>query len=137
MSRFTFRPSAVIGGLLAALCPALLTGCPPDEPCVDISLAAIQTEIFTPSCAASACHGGANPSRGLDLDDETFASSVDAAAVEPGWTRVVPGDTENSLLYQVLLDSVGNTRRMPPGFALDGCEVSSVRVWIEEGAQDN
>ena len=137
MRRFTVRPPALLGGLLAALCPALLTGCPPDEPCIETTLSALQDEVFTGSCATSSCHGGAAPSRNLDMNPgATHAATVDVEAVEPGFTRVVPGDPENSLLYQVLLDGVGNTRRMPPGFSLAGCEVSSVRVWLEEGAQD-
>jgi hypothetical protein len=125
------------GALILAVVPLLLTGCLP-EPCIDTTLTALQTEVFTPTCATSSCHGGAAPSRGLDMNaGATLASSVDVEAVEPGWVRVVPGDTAASLLYKVLLDSVGNTRRMPPGFSLDACEAAAVRVWIEEGAQDD
>jgi hypothetical protein len=67
----------------------------------------------------------------------TYTSTIDVGAVEPGWVRVVPGDPDSSLLYSALLDPVGNTRAMPPDFPLEACEVAAVRVWIEQGAQDN
>lgn len=138
MLHSTRRPSLLLGGLFATLFPVLLSGCPSVDPCIDTTLTALQAEVFTGSCATSSCHGGAAPSRDLDMNDgATFSSTVGAEAVEPGFTRVVAGSPDDSLLYQVLLDGVGNTRRMPPGFSLDACEVSSIRVWIEEGALDN
>ena len=137
-SPFFSRPAMLVGGLLALVPTLLFTACPSEQPCIDTTLSALQAELFTGSCASSSCHGGAAPSRGLDMNDGgTHAATVDVAAVEPDWVRVVPGDPDASLLYQVLLDGVGNTRRMPPGFSMEGCEIESVRVWIEDGAQDN
>ena len=122
---------------VAALC-FLGAGCEV-EPCLDTTLSGLQADLLTPSCATASCHGGAAPSRGLDMNPgNTHGSTVGLAdAVEPGWVRVAAGDTSASLLYQVLLEGVENTRRMPPGFSIDDCEAAAVRVWIEEGAQDN
>ena len=134
--RSSSRPTALLRGFLAGALPVLAVGCLP-EPTIGTTLAELQTELFRDSCAGSSCHGGAAPSRGLNLEVGSFTTTVGVDAVEPDWVRVVPGDTDASLLYQVMFDGVGNTRRMPPGFSLEEGEIAAVRVWIEEGAQDN
>ena len=134
MVRSLFAPAAI----LAALGLPFMTGCPTVEPCVETTLTALQADVFNGSCATSSCHGGGAPSRNLDMNDgATHGSTVGVAGVEPGTTRIVAGNPDESLFYQVLLEGVGNTRRMPPGFELDECEVEAVRVWIADGAQDN
>jgi ankyrin repeat protein len=81
--------------------------------------------ILRQNCVA--CHGPSQQSNGLRLDRK---SSVLTAGVR----RVVPGSSDNSLLYHRL---IGNQfgMQMPPTGALRPEQVDLIRRWIEEGAQ--
>ncbi len=120
------RVVAVLGGALLA---AVLSACSPPM------LSEVQEQVFTPSCVFSTCHDAANPERGMSLEaGESYASLVGAEAQESGWTRVVPGEPEQSLLYAVLGGPVGDTDAMPTSFALPSAEMELVRGWIAGGA---
>lgn len=100
----------------------------------------VQEEIFELNCAAAACHGGANPAADLRLDaDDTHANIVDQpAALNDGWTYVVPGDPEASLVYAIVTGELDNgQRQMPPGVQLDEEKVQLLYDWIAAGAADD
>jgi hypothetical protein len=122
---------------LAAL--ALTTGCPGDT--LEPSLTAIQDEVFSPSCAFSSCHGGANPESGLDLTTAalSYASLVGVDGVDSSMVRVVAGDAESSLLYRTMLEEVDNVGLMPKGNLepLEQYKLDGIRQWINDGALDN
>jgi hypothetical protein len=134
--------------LRAPLAPALLlllaTGCEP------ATLSELQEDFFTPTCAVEGCHGDFLAGRDLNLSDGiSYGATVDVAAQEPGYTLVVPGDPDSSLLYLVLLgpifgdgeDQTQTLGQMPPRVGSDPGmtqqQLSAVRSWIADGAQDN
>lgn len=124
-----------IGTLLIA---ALGAACDADGPQREPTLTALRADIFDPRCSFAACHGGANPVRGLDLENDPFGTLVDVESVEdPAIKRVVPGDPAASLLFRVLQGPVGATRQMAPGAFLDADELEQVRAWIEAGAAND
>jgi len=107
---------------------------------LDPTLTTIDEEVFQGSCAFESCHGGANPEAGLDLSSAAaaFTSLIDVPGEESDVVRVVPGDPDNSLLYQVLLTSLGpDLRQMPIGDQLPDIEIEAIRQWIEDGAENN
>src|SRR2546422_4158401 len=81
--------------------------------------------IFRQSC--SGCHGQSQQMNGLRLDRR---SSV----FKNGVRRVVPGSSENSLLYHRLIGSEFGLQ-MPPTGALRSEQVSTIKAWIEQGAE--
>ena len=110
----------------------------------------MQQDILTPGCAVDGCHSDFLPERDLDLSEGTsYSALVNVAAVEPGHLLVVPGEPDESLLYTVLLgDLFGNGEdqpatldQMPPRVGntagLSQQQLSAVRSWIADGAQNN
>ena len=96
--------------------------------------AAVQT-IFDNSCTAAGCHGGPVPAAALDLSGASGAEqlvSIEAALCD-GWTRVVPGQPETSLLYQKLAGPppAGCGVQMPIGMALGQTDLACIASWIE------
>ena len=74
---------------------------------LDLSMfAVIQDHLFTPTCAN--CHGGGsgNPAGNLNLmPGKSYVSLVDEASHKlPDVKRVQPGNAEESLLYQVVME---------------------------------
>lgn len=108
------------------------------EPERDPTLTAIRRDIFEPRCNFSSCHGGANPVRDLDLEGDPYGSLVGVDSAEDSAVkRVVAGDPEASLLYQVLQRDVGGTRQMPPGTPVEDADLAQVRAWIAAGAAND
>lgn len=106
------------------------------------TLADIQEQVFTPSCAFSSCHGTSSPAAQLDLTDgAAWAEIVGVESVDnPGQTLVVAGDPDASYLVakctEGAADLVGEP--MPQGSSgLDGERLDLLRAWIADGAQDN
>ncbi len=107
----------------------------------EATLSNIQATIFTPNCAVSGCHAGANPQQGQDLSDgETFANIVGVRSREkPDLFRIDPGNPDNSYLIQKVMgdpDIVG--ARMPLGRApLTPDQIALLREWVTDGAPNN
>lgn len=102
------------------------------------TLSTLQETVFVPRCGNAACHGGANPANGLDLTQDAHAALVGVASTDNAdVARVVAGAPDASLLFQVLSADVGGVRQMPPGFQLADEDLEGIRLWIEDGAQDN
>lgn len=126
--------------LAAAIAAATvwLVACGPD-PADRAHLSVIQKEILTPSCALSSCHGGSSPAQGLDLrEGKSYASLVNVASkLQEGTMRVVPGNAQESLLYQVITGTATDVQQMPIGSKLDPEDIQAIQLWIEEGAKDD
>jgi len=119
----------IFSGIFFVACPGEL------DP---VALSSIRTDIFEPRCNFSACHGGENPVRGLDLQNDPFGTLVNIESEEnPSVLRVVPGNPDASLLFQIIKGSVGATRQMPPNVTLPDEDVEKVRSWILAGALDD
>jgi hypothetical protein len=104
-----------------------------------VTLAQLQTDVFTPRC--SGCHtggGGSLPSS-MNLSSATGSYNalvnVDSAEV-PSLKRVLPGNPANSYLVRKLEGTAGIVgERMPFGGPyLTQTEINRVRDWIQAGA---
>lgn len=105
----------------------------PTLPC-EPTLPSIQANIFAVTCGFEYCHG-ASAAAGLWLLDPSpdhelvLAASADC----PGFTLVVPGSPENSLLYQKVTSDHPpcRTERMPYGEGrLPAAAIECIRGWI-------
>src|SRR5436190_8666363 len=79
------------------------------------------------------CHGPEKPKSGFRLDNR-------AAALKGGENGkdILPGDSANSLLIQVVAGLSEDVERMPPkgkGDPLTSEEISLLRSWIDQGVQ--
>ncbi len=106
------------------------------------SFATDVNEIFQRrGCTAGNCHGSPNGQQGLRLTSSApanFAMLVDVDAESESFKRVLPGNANGS--YIVIKfegrQSVGG--RMPPnGSALDEIDLTNIKNWINNGAQNN
>lgn len=145
MNRSTLRPPVLLAllGLVAAGCsdrgdPVTPEGNGPPGP--GVSFAADVQPVLTASCALAGCHAGSKPQAGMSLvAGDAPASIIDVTST--GYApakRVVPGDPAASVLYNKITDTGRFGGDMPPGPpALSANEIETIRVWIEEGAEDN
>jgi Bacterial Ig-like domain len=106
------------------------------------SLASLQNNLFSPTCAAAGCHTGPTGPilpGGMDLssEDASFASLVGVASIEsPATLRVAPGDADGSYIIHKLEGTAAVGNRMPFGGPfLDQATIDVVRAWIDAGAQ--
>jgi hypothetical protein len=96
-------------------------------------------EIFTrKGCTASGCHGSASQG-GLDLrPSAAYGELVDVAAQGEAKILVIPGDAQNSYLVIKLEGRQSFGSQMPEGGTpLDNIDLTNVRNWITQGAQNN
>jgi hypothetical protein len=136
---FRFRRAAVSPVAVSALSlvfAACDDGGSPASKVAAPTLAQLHVEVLKPSCTFSACHAGPNPKAGLDLTtlDAAHAALVGAPSRDGTGVRVVAGNAEESLLYQVLLGPTDSARQMPLGFELDAAVIEQVKAWIDAGA---
>ncbi|MBI4518932.1 MAG: hypothetical protein HY699_24335 [Deltaproteobacteria bacterium] len=131
-------------GLASSL---VVPGCAGDGPAPANSatgLAAIQREIFNPSCVAGGCHNGVARAGNLVLTDGDAyqqllaAPTVNAAAQAAGLARVQPFQPEASfLLIKLTNPRPGEGSRMPLSAApLAEDKIEMVRQWIAAGAPE-
>jgi uncharacterized protein (TIGR03118 family) len=103
-----------------------------------VTLAQLQTDIFTPRCAS--CHtgiGGSLPgSMNLTSAAESFAALVNVPSEnEPAFMRVLPGNPEDSYIIHKLEGTQTVGSRMPLGGPfLDQATIDQVKSWIQAGA---
>jgi len=97
------------------------------------------------STACTGCHspGGSAMLAGIPQDltaGNAYEAIVGRLSVQdPTWTLVVPGDAENSLLYQKVSSNTPPVGVRMPRFAprLSQSAISLIERWINEGALDN
>lgn len=101
-----------------------------------VTLAQLQTSIFTPLC--SRCHNGSDDGfqnrLNLANTNASYNSMVGIASeTEPG-LRVQPFNPASSYLVRKLEGSQSVGEQMPPEGLLDQTTVDQVRTWIQAGA---
>lgn len=98
------------------------------------TLASLQRDVFGVGCGYDSCHGVNNPAWDLYLTTPGVESRlVGAPALAcSGWTRVVPGSPEQSLLWRKLADPAPPCgASMPLGLGrLPAPVLECVRQWI-------
>ena len=104
---------------------------------MNASFSSIQKQLFKSTCATAGCHTGNNPQAGLSLvEGQSYSKLINVQSVlYPSQKRVIPGNKEASLLYNVL--SYNSETKMPPSGKLNQSLIDSVGVWIDRGAQNN
>ncbi len=112
-----------------------------------VTLRRLRDDVFRPSCAFSACHGGDAPAAGLLLDGDLDTLRLGLLRHRPQADTVldlvVPGDPLGSWLYQLVSlcapqdDAARVVRHMPLNAPelLDPKLVALVREWIANGAE--
>lgn len=106
-----------------------------------VTLAEIQAEVFTPSCAG--CHSGPTGNTlpaGMDLSSTSasHAALVGVTSLQVGsLERVTPGNPDDSYLIQKLEGTNAVGTRMPQGGPfLDQATIDRIRDWISDGAPE-
>ena len=126
----------IIDRMLSVEVPGLACPTPGD---VDVPLSLIQDSIFTPSCATSKCHDSVEPAAGLDLTADAAKNGLIGvpSVLDPSIMLVVPGEPENSFLYQKVLagEDLKGTPMPPEGALLEPCQIDMIRAWIANGAK--
>jgi len=102
------------------------------------TLASIQVNVFSASCAVPGCHGSAGTQEGLRLDPGfSYGSLLNVSAPrDPNLIRVIPFDPDGSFLVQKLEGAPGLLGdRMPLGGPyLPQPTIEVIRQWIANGA---
>ena len=102
------------------------------------TLASIQDNVFTATCAVPGCHGGAGAQQGLRLDPGFSAGNLInvPSPRDPNLIRVVPGDPDASFIIQKLEGTQTLGDRMPDGGPyLPQSTIDVICTWIQNGAQ--
>ena len=113
-----------------------------------LTLVQLSEEIFTVRCALSGCHSGSTPTGDMSLEAGRIAGEIInvASSGRPEFTRIVPGDPDNSYLLKKLRgdsDIVGSQMPLPQawlgpmldpfgGALLTDEEIAKIVQWIEE-----
>lgn len=105
------------------------------------TLAEVQAQVFTPSCALSGCHLGAGAPFGLDLSEgRAYTNTVGVRSGEvPALFRIAPGDPDASYLVHKVEGREGIVgARMPLGRPpLSEQRIALLREWIADGAPES
>lgn len=116
----------------------IVTKCEPEltpDNKMKASFAEIQKNVFTPTCATSGCHSGSQPPNLTEGISYTRLVGVDNLAGDMQY--VEPGNSENSYLIKKLLGEGTGSLMPPSGPKLDQDIIDSIRVWIDNGAENN
>lgn len=105
------------------------------------TFSAVQSQIFSASCAFSGCHAGGAPAEGLNLSAGlAYSNIVNVRSSQRGsLDRIEPGDPDQSYLYlKVIGDpSIGGERMPRLAPALSQSLIDLLRDWIERGAPND
>lgn len=127
-SRF-MRRKVIVLVLSALICMCVIASCDhtpiiPEYPLV--SFANDVQPIIIANCTQSGCHENGN-------NREIFPLLTYNDVMNSG--RVSPGNARNSRLYLAIVGSGENA--MPPGKLLTNDQITTIYVWIEQGAKNN
>ena len=94
--------------------------------------------IFDISCASSGCQI-AGHSTELDLrDGKSYMEIVNITSIDFSPLKLVePNKPDNSVLYLKIVGHSSTGSSMPPGGTLKEGNINSIKLWIENGAQNN
>ena len=122
-----------------ALALVEVAGCGDGNAPIPGRLAAIEAQIFAPSCTFSSCHGATSPEQDMSLASPAWGAIVGVHSTEaPDLLRVAPGDPEGSYLFQKIANPsplVGVP--MPPDQPLSPSAIDAIRAWIAGGATND
>lgn len=105
------------------------------EPVDEVSFAADIQPILTNSCGGFGCHVGES-TNGVEVSN--YAQVMTSQGLQYGGLIVIPGNGAESPLVDKLGLNPRFPSRMPLGAApLTATQISLIRTWIDEGAQDN
>lgn len=111
--------------------------------------------LHSATCGSTSvsCHGGASAAGRLDYSADgvtLFNALVGQASTTfntSGWLIVKPGDSAHSWLYEKVHPAVGGQpglvvnnpvgSQMPLGSSLCGATTDALKLWIDQGAQNN
>ncbi len=123
--------------LIASCSEHIVSECEPvdeGEPAMAATFSAINEEVLQTTCALSGCHIGAfSPELVKAMAYDNLVSKLNNAK---NMNYVEPGDAANSFLIKKLLGD--GTTIMPQGAPpLDDEVIDSIKVWIDNGAENN
>ena len=102
------------------------------------TLSSIQSNVFTPGCTSSNCHGNSGTQANLNLTSgQSFANlvGIESLLFAPS-KRVDAGNGANSILIKILKGEV--SPQMPQNRAkLSDAIIDSIAKWIDNGAMNN
>ena len=105
------------------------------------TLADVQAQIFSTSCALSGCHLGASAPLGLDLSEgRAYGNTVGVRSQErPDLFRIASGDPGASYLVMKVEGAAGIVGAQMPlgGVPLSAAQIGLLRDWIADGAPEN
>lgn len=105
------------------------------EPVDEVSFAVDIQPILTNGCGGFGCHVGES-TNGVEVTN--YAQVMTSQALQYGGPLVIPGNGAESPLVDKLGPNPQFPSRMPLGRApLTATQISLIRTWIDEGAQDN
>jgi hypothetical protein len=145
-SRLARSSATLVAALFVVACAGDGTGVggPGDTEPTAPTLSGDVQPILTGNCAFSGCHAGSSPAQGMNLSEgQTFSSTVGVASNElPTMNRIEPGDADQSYLVnkiQGTQDAVGGSGGQMPlgGTPLTTEQVTTIRAWVEAGAENN
>jgi hypothetical protein len=156
----SMRQTVLAATIALTACAALGLGCGSNTPSSANSFTNVYTEIIQPTCSNDFCHYNGEGIRygALDMSSKVraFWSLVGQPCMGPNCykqgTRVLPGDPDNSVMYQKLsADTLKCGSQMPadtqqllikgysvfsgPPLAAD--QMQLIHDWIQEGALNN
>lgn len=133
--------ATVLGlGLVLAACGTQKSPTEPsDGPDPSATFSRVQSEVFTPSCALSGCHSGANPTGSQDLSaGRAYGQIVNVRAAQSTRLRIAPGDPEGSyLISKIRGDATISGNRMPLGGTLPPEKQKLLVDWVRRGAPND
>lgn len=104
------------------------------------TLTRVQSEVFTPTCAALGCHDPLGHQENMILTaGRSFSNTVGVTSNQlPSIRRVAPSDPVNSYLYRKITGAGITGDRMPQGGPfLSDAQIKLVRDWIRRGAPND
>jgi hypothetical protein len=105
----------------------------------DPSFSGVIQEIFNRrGCTSGSCHGSSQQAE-LDLRaGNAYANLVNVQATQATVARVIPGDATNSYLIVKVEGRQTVGLQMPVGgSALDNIDLTNLKNWINQGADNN
>jgi hypothetical protein len=109
-----------------------------EEAAEEATFTRVQSEIFSPGCARSGCHGNGSANGGLQLDAGlAYGEIVNVPSSQQGsLDRIEPGDPDNSYLWRKVNGGPGiSGGRMPlTGGQLSQSQLDLLEAWILDGA---
>ncbi|MCU0288579.1 MAG: hypothetical protein MUF15_19580 [Acidobacteria bacterium] len=95
--------------------------------------------IFTNHCSISGCHNSASARAQLVLDEgQAYANLVNVTSTrEPNYKRVFPSDAYHSYIVIKLEGRQMVGSRMPLTGSITDTQLKKIKIWINDGAENN